>query len=112
MNNYADKRYQVSFMTGHNADLAQQHVLLCSVLWDEPYHSKYTYFHGIRLHEPHTNSFPQFRVFDDPCIAMQCYLNAKWKGFYPTMEISAGFTNLLIWKAEKPVVKPDPSLPF
>ena len=112
MNNHADERCQVTFMTGHNADLAEQHVLLCSVLWSEPYHSEYTYFHGIRLHEPHTNSFPQYRLFNDPFLAMIYYLNAKWKGFNPTMKISAGLTDLLIWEAKKPDVKPDPDLPF
>ena len=104
--------YQLMFEAGRYALPENRKGLLCTVTWDEPYHSEFTYFHGIRLREPHTSVLGHARIYSDPILAMQKYLRVKWQGFDPSLTISAGLKDLLSWETPMKPAPITPDLPF
>ena len=107
-----DTGYQLMFEGGTYSDPEKKKGLLCSITWSEPYHSEFSYFHGIRLREPHTGSLGHAQVYTDPVLAMQVYLKIRWQGFRPALSIHAGLDTVMHWETKEQILSENSGLPF
>lgn len=84
-------------------------------IYRHPVHSEFSYFHGIRLRDPHDSIISGGVYYDDFATAAAAYLRDVWKGERPVL-IARDRDRNDVWRwgpdlsLENP--NPTPDLPF